>query len=172
MCHCDYTLTIKGITKSIKDMDYNRLVIDTVKQALVSYVSTGTLPTDEINKTILILEIGVDNATTENKDTTDLVALISDLEDIKRVCYENPINIGVTIRFYEAVNFLIENGKIRGKQTYCNLAGIDKRAYYRQESDNEASLIQFFWIIPLVTEFNINAKWLLTGKGGMFEKRV
>lgn len=69
-------------------MDYNRLVIDTVKQALVSYVSTGTLPTDEINKTILILEIGVDNATTENKDTTDLVALISDLEDIKRVCYE------------------------------------------------------------------------------------
>ena len=85
---------------------------------------------------------------------------------------KNPINIGVKIRFYEAVNFLIENGKIRGKQTYCNLAGIDKRAYYRQESDNEASLIQFFWIIPLVTEFNINAKWLLTGKGGMFEKRV
>lgn len=83
---------------------------------------------------------------------------------------QNPINIGVTSRFYEAVNFLIENGKIRGKQTYCNLAGIDKRTYYRQESDNGASLIQFFWIIPLVTEFNINAKWLLTGKGGMFEK--
>mgnify|MGYP000058238063 FL=1 len=83
---------------------------------------------------------------------------------------KNPINIEVTIRFYEAVNFLIGNGKIRGKQTYCNLAGIDKRAYYRQESDKEASLIQFFWIIPLVTEFNINAKWLLTGKGSMFEK--
>lgn len=66
-------------------MNYNRLVIDTVKQALVSYVSTGTLPTNEINKAILILEIGVDNATTENKDTTDLIALISDLEDIKKV---------------------------------------------------------------------------------------
>lgn len=69
-------------------MNYNRLVIDTVKQALVSYVSTGTLPTDEINKAILSLEIGIDNATTENKDTTDLVTLKSDLEDIKRVCYE------------------------------------------------------------------------------------
>ena len=69
-------------------MDYNRLVIDTVKQALISYVSTGALPTGEINKTILSLEIGIDNATTENKDTTDLVTLKSDLEDIKRVCYE------------------------------------------------------------------------------------
>lgn len=69
-------------------MDYNRLVIDTVKQALISYVSTGALPTCEINKAILSLEIGIDNATTENKDTTDLVTLKSDLEDIKRVCYE------------------------------------------------------------------------------------
>jgi len=69
-------------------MDYNRLVIDTIKQALESYVSTGALPTDEINKAILSLEIGIDNATTENKNTTDLVALKSDLEDIKRVCYE------------------------------------------------------------------------------------
>ena len=68
-------------------MDYNRLVIDTVKQALISYVSTGALPTGEINKAILSLEIGIDNAT-ENKDTTDLVTLKSDLEDIKRVCYE------------------------------------------------------------------------------------
>lgn len=83
---------------------------------------------------------------------------------------QHPINVEVTSRFYEAVNFLIENKTIRGKQTYCTLAGIDKRSYYRQESDYQASLLQFFWLIPLITEYRINAKWLLTGKGGMFEK--
>lgn len=83
---------------------------------------------------------------------------------------QHPINVEVTSRFYEAVNFLIENKTIRGKQTYCTLAGIDKRSYYRQESDYQASLLQLFWLIPLITEYRINAKWLLTGKGGMFEK--
>lgn len=68
-------------------MDYNRLVIDTIKQAFMSYVSTGILPTDEINKVILCIEIGIDNAVTESKDTTYLEGLKVDLEEIKRACY-------------------------------------------------------------------------------------
>lgn len=71
-------------------MDYNRLVIDTIKQALVSYVSTGTLPKDEINKATLSIEIGIDNAITEDKGTATLMALKNDLEDIKRICYATP----------------------------------------------------------------------------------
>lgn len=43
-------------------MDYNRLVIDTLKHALVVYASTNALPIDEINKAILNVEIGIDNA--------------------------------------------------------------------------------------------------------------
>lgn len=71
-------------------MDYNRLVIDTIKQALVSYVSTGTLPKDEINKATLSIEIGIDNAIIEDKGTATLMALKNDLEDIKRICYATP----------------------------------------------------------------------------------
>lgn len=71
-------------------MDYNRLVIDTIKQAFMSYVSTGILPTDNINKAILYLEIGIDNAVTENKDITDLERLKADLEEIKKTCYAEP----------------------------------------------------------------------------------
>lgn len=69
-------------------MDYNRLAIDAIKQAFTSYLSTGILHTDEINKAILSIEIGIDNAITENRDTTVLVALKTDLEEIKSICYE------------------------------------------------------------------------------------
>lgn len=67
-------------------MDYNRLVIDTIKQAFVSYTS-GILSTDNINKAILNIEIAIDNAITEDKETAALIALKNDLEDIKRICY-------------------------------------------------------------------------------------
>lgn len=71
-------------------MDYNKLVIDTIKLALASYVSTGILPIDEINKAILSIEIGIDNAIVENRKTTAMLALKNDLEDIKRICYATP----------------------------------------------------------------------------------
>lgn len=67
-------------------MDYNRLVIDTIKQAFIDYTS-GILPTDNINKAILSIEIGIDNAITEDKETTALVVLKNDLEETKRICY-------------------------------------------------------------------------------------
>ncbi|EOA60514.1 hypothetical protein HMPREF1214_00220 [Bacteroides sp. HPS0048] len=69
-------------------MDYNRLVIDTLKHALVVYASTNALPIDEINKAILNVEIGIDNAITEDKETNALIALKNDLEEVKRACYE------------------------------------------------------------------------------------
>ena len=52
----------------------------------MSYTS-GILPTDNINKAILNIEIAIDNAITEDKETADLIALKNDLEDIKKICY-------------------------------------------------------------------------------------
>ena len=85
---------------------------------------------------------------------------------------QNPINTEITSRFYEAIRLLIENKTLRGRQTYCNKAGIDKRVFYRQEKNYETSQLQLFWLIPLITEYGINAKWLLTGKGSMFDKKA
>jgi hypothetical protein len=83
----------------------------------------------------------------------------------------NQINVGITERFYTAIRFLLESKKLRGRQTYCNKYKIDKRNFYKQEKDTQLSTIQFFWIVPLVADFGISAKWLLTGKGAMFEKK-
>jgi hypothetical protein len=84
---------------------------------------------------------------------------------------QNPINMEITKRFYEAIKMLIEARTIRGRQTYCTLANIDKRNFYKQEKDLELSFVQLYWLTPLVSEFGINAEWLLTGKGGMFKKK-
>ncbi|MDH6308058.1 hypothetical protein M2451_002577 [Dysgonomonas sp. PFB1-18] len=85
---------------------------------------------------------------------------------------QNPINVEITKRFYEAIKMLMESRVIRGRQTYCTLANIDKRNFYKQEKDLDANLLQLYWLVPLVKEFNINALWLLTGKGNMFNKDI
>lgn len=81
---------------------------------------------------------------------------------------QNPINSKITGRFYEAIRLLLTSKKLRGRQTYCRLYGIDKRNFYLQESDLTRSILQLFWIVPLVEVYGINANWLFTGEGNMF----
>ena len=86
--------------------------------------------------------------------------------------------IDIMKRFYEAVDTLIEQKAIRGKQTYCRIAGIDKRNYYAQqkllsevtETDKNWVWFRPFWMVPLVAEYGISGDWLLTGKGKMQKK--
>lgn len=82
---------------------------------------------------------------------------------------QNPVNTAITQRFYEALHVLIEGGVIRGRQTYCRLHGIDKRNFYTQEKEPARSIMQLFWIVPMVELYGINANWLFTGKGKMFK---
>ncbi len=78
------------------------------------------------------------------------------------------ISINIMLRFYEAVDTLISLKRIRGKQTYCTLAEIDKRKYYEQQKDINKGHFQVSWIVPLITQFSISSDWLLTGRGKMF----
>ena len=88
---------------------------------------------------------------------------------IKEAMQQNPINTAITQRFYEAIRLLIESKAIRGRQTYCRLHGIDKRNFYRQEHEPTRSIMQLYWIVPLVEQYGINANWLFTGTGQMFQ---
>lgn len=84
--------------------------------------------------------------------------------------------LDIARRFFEAVDTLIEQKVIRGKQTYCRVAGIDKRTYYKQlksingELDDQSVWFRAFWAVPLVAEYGISGDWLLTGKGKMQKK--
>lgn len=79
------------------------------------------------------------------------------------------VTIDIMLRFYEAVDALIESKRIRGKQTYCTLAGIDKRNFYGQRKDINRGWFQVSWMVPLITEFGLSSEWLLTGKGKMLK---
>ena len=79
------------------------------------------------------------------------------------------INTAIKERFYIAIRELLAMGVLRGRQTYCRLYGIDKRNFYAQEADLTLLRIQLYWLVPLVHEYGVSAKWLLTGEGYMFE---
>lgn len=79
------------------------------------------------------------------------------------------IDNGIKERFFEAIRLLLESGALRGRQTYCRLYEINKRHFYEQEKDITKAIFKPYWLVPLVTTYNINAEWLLTGKGGMFK---
>ena len=75
----------------------------------------------------------------------------------------------VIMRFYTALDTLKAMGKIRGINTYCTAYNIDRRNLYAQRKDLERSWFQVSWLCPMVKDFGVSARWLLTGYGGMFE---
>lgn len=78
-------------------------------------------------------------------------------------------NRPIVKRFFEALDALVAMGKIKSIRAYCTTNGIDRRNLEALRKSEERNLFQTFWLIPLITEYGVNAKWLLTGKGQTFE---
>lgn len=74
-------------------------------------------------------------------------------------------------RFYSALDAIITMKKIRGVNTYCRLNNIDRRNFIAQRKDLERGWFQLSWLHPMVKEYGVSAKWLLTGLGRMFEEQ-
>lgn len=73
-------------------------------------------------------------------------------------------------RFYDALDAIIAMKKIRGVNTYCRLNEIDRRNFLAQKKDLDRGWFQVSWLQPMVREYGVSAKWLLTGFGKMFEE--
>lgn len=73
-------------------------------------------------------------------------------------------------RFYSAMDAIIESKKIRGVNTYCRLYEIDRRNFIAQRKDLDRGWFQVSWLQPMVREYGVSARWLLTGFGRMFDK--
>ena len=73
-------------------------------------------------------------------------------------------------RFYQGLDALIEMGTIRGVNTYCRLYDIDRRNLIAQRKDMNRGWFQVSWLQPMVREFGVSARWLLTGYGKMFDR--
>lgn len=73
-------------------------------------------------------------------------------------------------RFYEALDMIISQKKIRGIKTYCTDYQIDRRNLYTQREDKNRGFFEVYWLIPLIKDFGVSSDWLLLGRGGMFDK--
>lgn len=78
-------------------------------------------------------------------------------------------------RFFRAINALIESGKLAGMKTFCGEYGLHKAKYTNLRNailapkrETKYRLIDIEALHYLVKDYNVNANWLLTGRGSMF----
>lgn len=80
-------------------------------------------------------------------------------------------NKAIVRRFFTALDCLIATKAIRGRETFTRLYGINKRNMYTQMHQPEKAILKPVWLAYLVRDFNVSARWLLTGEGDMFAAR-
>lgn len=71
-------------------------------------------------------------------------------------------------RFFSAIQKLKEKKVIRGKQTFTNRYGINRRNFNTCEKEPNRNIFQVAWLTYLVVDYNVSAHWLLTGDGEIF----
>lgn len=82
-----------------------------------------------------------------------------------------PVSKQIMERFYTALDAIISMKKIRGVNTYCRLYEIDRRNFIAQRKNLDRGWFQLSWLYPMVREYGVNARWLLTGFGKMFDEK-
>jgi len=70
-------------------------------------------------------------------------------------------------RFFEALAWLKESRQIRGVKTFTDRYGINRRSLRRLQVNPSTNDFKAAWLTYLVTDYGINAQWLLTGEGLM-----
>lgn len=78
--------------------------------------------------------------------------------------------IEITKRFFEALDMLKTQKRIRGMKTFTREYGENYWNFYTCRK--EGLRIKQEWLTYLVRDYDVSAQWLLTGKGGMFTKTI
>ena len=78
--------------------------------------------------------------------------------------------LDITGRFFEALEMIKSQKRIRGMKTFVDLYGENQRNFWVIRK--EGKRIKQEWLTYLVRDFDVSALWLLTGKGKMFTKEI
>ncbi len=78
---------------------------------------------------------------------------------------QNEASQAVVVRFFEVLQYLKENRHLRGLQTFTTRYNINKRNLYQLKADPSRDIFQVAWLTFLVNDYNVSARYLLTGTG-------
>ena len=73
-------------------------------------------------------------------------------------------------RFFEALQILKDDKKIRGKQTFTRDHDINRWNLNTLEKDPTRDIFQPAWLTYLVRDYKVSPMWLLTGLGEFYQK--
>lgn len=73
-------------------------------------------------------------------------------------------------RFFEALERLKADRKIRGKQTFTREYDINRWNLNTLEKDMSRDIFQAAWLTYLVEGYGVSAQWLLTGHGSFYKE--
>jgi len=73
-------------------------------------------------------------------------------------------------RFFEAIQRLKADKKIRGKQTFTREHNINRWNMNSLEKEPSRDIFQAAWLTYLVDDYGISAHWLLTGRGSFYKE--
>lgn len=74
----------------------------------------------------------------------------------------------IIIRFFEALQRLKADKRIRGKQTFTRDHGINRWNMNSLEKDPSRDIFQPAWLTYLVNDYGVSPQWLLTGMGDFY----
>ena len=72
-------------------------------------------------------------------------------------------------RFFEALQRLKADKRIRGKQTFTRAHDINRWNMLTLEKDPSRDIFQPAWLTYLVEDYGVSAQWLLTGLGDFYK---
>jgi len=80
--------------------------------------------------------------------------------------------IDIQVRFFQAIDVLIQQKKLKGLKTFCGIYGLEKAKYTKLKNamlppkkESVYKLIEIDALTYLVKDFKVSADWLLTGRG-------
>lgn len=84
---------------------------------------------------------------------------------------QNADSQAVVRRFFDALRRLKDDRRIRGKQTFTRMYGIDRWNLNKLEKEPDRDIFQVAWLTHLVRDFDVSPMWLLTGFGDFYQTK-